>query len=317
MPTAPKPEYLDRRLYVAIFGISAATLLLELTLTRIFDVVLWTNMASFIVSSAIFGIGLAGIAIMLWPMPETPTSKLLAAASGGFAIAVLLLIPTLKLLPFDPGDVLEHPIRQVVYFSTLYLCLLSPFFAAGMVIATILTRQVQWVHRLYFWDLIGAGLGSLGIIWLPSLIGPAAILALVATVGAVVAAVISPPGTSVRPLTCAACIGLVGLTIGLVGRIDFPAHALKFWDPRRSALGGQVELSRWDPVAKIDILPQHEPFRRRIMYDGGSQASFFFQFDGDFDHTRAHYFELVDGQPRYNTGRYVALAYWLKRSTPM
>ena len=47
-----------RNLYPGIFVISAATLLLELTLSRIFDVILWNNMAYMIVSSAIFGFGL-------------------------------------------------------------------------------------------------------------------------------------------------------------------------------------------------------------------------------------------------------------------
>src|SRR5262249_54027963 len=151
------PQPFDWRLCPAIFLISGATLLLELTLTRIFDVVLWTNLASFIVSSAIFGLGLGGIAIMLWPMAEIPTARLVAAGSGAFAATVLLLIPVIRSLPFDLGAVAEHPIRQLLYFAILYLCLLTPFLAVGVVIAILLTRYPQRVHRLYYFDLIGAG----------------------------------------------------------------------------------------------------------------------------------------------------------------
>ena len=169
----------DWRLYAAIFILSGATLLLELTLTRIFDVVLWTNLANFIVSSAIFGLGLGGIAIMLWPLAEIPTEKLVAAGSGAFAATVLLLIPSIRLLPFDLGAVADQPVRQLFYFAILYVCLLAPFLMVGVVIATLLSRYAQRVHRLYYFDLVGAGIGSLGIIVLPTLIGPAAILALV------------------------------------------------------------------------------------------------------------------------------------------
>ena len=306
----------DWRLYPAIFILSGATLLLELTLTRIFDVVLWTNLANFIVSSAIFGLGLGGIAIMLWPMAETPTARLVAAGSGAFAATVLLLIPAIRLLPFDLGAVAERPLLQLVYFAILYVCLLAPFLMAGVVIAILLTRYAQRVHRLYYFDLVGAGIGSLGIIVLPTLIGPAAILALVATAAAFVAALVSALGSRARRVACAASAVLVALTLGITGRIDFPTHALKSWtfkdDPDQA-----VEYSRWDPVAKIDILQQPVPFLRRITYDGGSQASFFFQFDGNFAAARARYFETVDGQPRYHTGRYVALPYWFKRDTPM
>jgi hypothetical protein len=55
------------RFYAAIFVVPAATLLLELVLTRIFDVILWNNLAYLVISSAIFGFGLAGIFLMLWP----------------------------------------------------------------------------------------------------------------------------------------------------------------------------------------------------------------------------------------------------------
>jgi len=304
------------RLYPAIFLISGTTLLLELTLTRIFDVVLWTNLANFIVSSAIFGLGLGGIAIMLWPMAEISTARFVATGSGAFAATVLLLIPVIRSLPFDLGAVAEHPIRQLLYFAILYLCLLTPFLAVGVVIAILLTRYPQRVHRLYYFDLIGAGIGSLGVIVLPTLIGPAAILALVATAAASVATLVSTRRSLARLVACGATVALVALTVTLTGRVDFPTHALKSWNFRDDPVQ-KVEYSRWDPVAKIDILQQAVPFLRRITYDGGAQASFFFRFDGNFAAARAQYFDVLDGQPRYNTGRYVALSYWLKHDTPM
>jgi spermidine synthase len=310
------PRRPDWRLYAAIFVISGAALLLELTLTRLFDVILWTNLANFIVSSAIFGLGLGGIAIMLRPMPTTPTARILAIGSALFAIAVLLLIPVLTLLPFDLNDVPTHPIAQALYFSTLYVCLLAPFFAVGIVISTLLTRYAERVHRLYFWDLVGAGIGSLAIIRLPTLLGPVATLILVAAAGALVATLVSDRATAARRLAGAAAAALIVVAVGFAGRLDLPIHVLK-GDLKLGDADQRVEFSRWDPVAKIDILRQREPFVRRIAYDGGSQTSFFYRFDGDFHQARAHYFDTMDGRTRYNNGRYVALAYWLKRDTPM
>src|SRR5712691_10636205 len=144
-----------RSLYGGIFLISAATLLLELTLTRIFDVILWSILAYLIVSSAIFGFGLGGLFTMLWPMTDVATDKGLTAASLAFASLVLLLIPALRLIPADFNDLLIHPIRQLLAFGSLYLFLLAPFFASGLVISTLLTRHAERVHRLYFSDLFG------------------------------------------------------------------------------------------------------------------------------------------------------------------
>ena len=313
LPLLPEPP--ADGVFPAIFVISAATLLLELTLTRIFDVVLWTNLASFIVSSAIFGLGLGGIAVMLRPALSQSEWPVVWAALA-FAGAVLLLLPAITLLPFDFGAVLTHPARQLVSFAALYAALLAPFFASGVVIATILTRHSHRVDRLYFWDLLGAGLGTLGIVWLPSLIGPAAMLVLIAAAGAVVAGLLAAGHRAARIFTLFAGGILFGVGIFTADRVDFQTHVAKgSLKPGESVQ--RAEYSRWDPAAKIDVMPHTVPFLRRIAYDGGAQRSSYYQFDGDLGHVRAHYFDLVDGETRYNMGRYVALAYWLKRDTPM
>ncbi|PYM32245.1 MAG: hypothetical protein DME15_14745, partial [Candidatus Rokuibacteriota bacterium] len=49
--------------------IALATLVLELMLTRVFDVLLTPNIAYFVVTLAVFGFGLAGIRATLRPIP--------------------------------------------------------------------------------------------------------------------------------------------------------------------------------------------------------------------------------------------------------
>ncbi len=307
LPSAPG-------VFAAIFLVSAATLLLELTLTRIFDVVLWTNVASFIVGSAIFGPGLGGIGGML-RSALARSSRPAPAAALASAGTVLLLLPPLTGLPFDFGAVLTQPGRQLAAFAALYVALLAPFLASGVVIASILTRHAHRVDRLYFWDLLGAGLGALGIIWLPSLVGPAAMLVMIAAAGAVVAALLFP-AEGARVASIAAAVALGALAAWIPGEMDFKTHVAK-GDMDVGEAAARAEYSRWDPAAKIDVVKLPVPFLRRVVYDGGAQRSFYYQFDGDLAAARAHYFDLVDGQPRYNIGRYVALSYWLKRDTPM
>src|SRR5437899_2262071 len=221
------PRRSERRLFAGIFVIAAAIVLLELTLTRIFDVVLQANLANLIVSSAIFGLGLGGIALMLWPMPKTPTHTILTTAAAAFAATVLLLVAVLKWLPFNLAGFLSEPGWQVFYFSLLCQSLLAPFFAAGVGVATILARHARLIDRLYFWDLVGAGLGALGILWLPTLIGPGAMLLLIAAAG-VLAAVLLADGAVARERAGAvAFLGLVFLAVVFAGQIEFPSHTVK------------------------------------------------------------------------------------------
>ena len=303
-----------RNLYPGIFIISAATLLLELTLSRIFDVILWNNMAYMIVSSAIFGFGLGGVFIMLCPMGRLASEKLLAFVSAGFAVSVLLLIPAIKLIPANFDDIPDHPIRQILAFGLLYIFLLAPFFASGLVISTIVTRYAPDIHRLYFWDLFGAGIGCLGIFLLPPLVGGEETLLFIGAAGALSAALFAVERSALKRANLVAAVGLAALTLVFANRIEFGSLATKR-GVKLGTAGDRVEFSHWDPISKIDVLNRDTSYKKRVVYDGGSQSSSFHAFDGNFEALRNNYFELVNGESRYNSGKYVALAHWLKRDS--
>ena len=48
----------------------------------------------------------------------------------------------------------------------------------------------------------------------------------------------------------------------------------------RAQLAGLDEFSEWDPMSKIDVI-RLSPTNKHVAYDGGSQSSHFFKFDGD------------------------------------
>jgi hypothetical protein len=57
-----------RRLSFGVLLIALSTLMLELMLTHVFDLVLAPNLAYFVVTSAVFAFGLAGIFATLRPI---------------------------------------------------------------------------------------------------------------------------------------------------------------------------------------------------------------------------------------------------------
>jgi hypothetical protein len=91
-----------RKLAFGVLLIALSTLILELTLTRIFDVVLIPNLGYFVVTSAVFAFGLAGAYATLRPIPiESDITDILVTRSVGSALATLLLIPLIIYLPLD------------------------------------------------------------------------------------------------------------------------------------------------------------------------------------------------------------------------
>jgi spermidine synthase len=290
-----------RRLSFGVLLIALSTLVLELMLTRAFDVTLTPNLSYFVVSLAVFSFGLAGIYATLRPIPViADITGRLVGCSVGFAASVLLLHPVINALPLDYLRIARAPIVTLAAFGTLYLALLVPFFLAGYVLIAIFSKYAAKIQRLYFWDLVGAGLGTVLVIPFIMQIGPGGLIVCAAALGLVAAALFSQSRTATRAYAVAAII--IALVPAIRGQnyIDFTYHM----DKRgimKAVAQGRDELVRWDPISKIDVLdetfspetatPWHKSGdRKAIEYDGGNQTSYFYKFDGNLKALR----ELMD-----------------------
>jgi spermidine synthase len=278
---------------VALFLIAAATLMLELLLTRVFDVILTPNIAYMVIACALFSFGLAGVCVALAPRRLSGSSdRLVAVLALGFALSTLAVMPALNALPFDYEAVPDHPFAQLLAFSAMYLTLVVPFFLAGLVFTVIFSTRARAIQALYFWDLTGAAAGSVLLIPLLKPIGPGGSLFVAAALGLVASGLLA---RSRRWLVAAAAAAAVLVAIPAYrspAYFEFVEHMAKR-GVREARRSGTIEFSRWDPISKIDVVDQTRidpatgeaaPFtsRKHIAYDGGTQSSHIFPFDGDY-----------------------------------
>ncbi len=182
--SADGPRQLDRRLILGIFGISIATLTLELALTRVLSVRLWYHFGFLVISTALLGFGVAGVAAAVRPRPkdEAALEVSLVRASLGFALLSILTLPALLLIPFKPFELLSDPL-QLVWMPLYYVMLASPFFCSGWVISRILLEMSHEASRFYAADLLGAGVGCLSIVVVLPLFGGPGAVVFAATLG--------------------------------------------------------------------------------------------------------------------------------------
>ena len=316
-----------RRLSFGVLLIALSTLVLELMLTRVFDVTLTPNMSYFVVSLAVFSFGLAGIYATLRPVPvERDISRILAGCCVGFATTVLLLIPVINWLPLDYRRIVQHTTETLVSFAILYVALLVPFFLAGYVLIAMFSKYASKIQRLYFWDLAGAGLGTVLVIPFILQIGPGGLIVCAAALGLVAAALFSnSPAMRNACVILAVIVAAVPMIRGQ-NYIDFRYHMDK-----RGILDavakGRDELVRWDPISKIDVIdetyrpedatPWHQSGdRKALQYDGGNQTSYFYKFDGNYKALR----ELMENhREKVNENFWqigVLASHYLKRNTP-
>jgi len=316
-----------RRLSFGVLLIALSTLVLELMLTRVFDVTLTPNMSYFVVSLAVFSFGLAGIFATLRPVPvERDISRILAGCCVGFATTVLLLIPVINWLPLDYRRIVQHTAETLVSFGILYVALLVPFFLAGYVLIAMFSKYASKIQRLYFWDLAGAGLGTILVIPFILQIGPGGLIICAAALGLVAAALFSnSPAMRTACVVLAVVVAAVPIIRGQ-NYIDFRYHM----DKRgimAAVAKGRDELVRWDPISKIDVIdetfrpdeatPWHQSGdRKALQYDGGNQTSYFYKFDGNYKALRElmeNHREKVD-ENFWQIG--VLASHYLKRNMP-
>ena len=315
-----------RRLSFGVLVVALATLVLELMLTRVFDVTLTPNLSYFVISLAILSFGVAGLLATLWPLdPRRDIRGVLVACCAGFTIATLLLNPLINALPLNPMRVIRFPFTTVAAFAALYLSLLVPFALAGYVLITVFSTYAARIQRLYFWDLVGAGIGTLIVVPFILKIGPGGLIVCAAALALVAAALFS--GSRITSLCCMVAALAIAAVPAMRAQnyIDFQYHIDKR-DIRTAVQQGRDRLVRWDPISKIDIIDQTlgpetaSPWhtvgnRLAIQYDGGNQTSYFYQFDGNLSALRAS----ISQDPARTNGNFwqigVLAAHYLKRDT--
>lgn len=164
---------LDSRVLLRFLGVtlvSLSTLVLELTLTRLFSATMFYHFAFLAISLALFGSGASGVALYVARprLDEERTARLLAAATALFAlttVSALLVVLAHPLSPAAPG------LSTLASLAWIYGAAALPFFFSGCTITLAITAWSSRISRLYLYDLAGAALGCVALVPLLGTLG--------------------------------------------------------------------------------------------------------------------------------------------------
>jgi spermidine synthase len=172
-PTSAAPSVNDHvrwnQLYLGLGITTLATLILELSLTRIFSVVFYYHFAFLAISIALFGLGSGGVfSYVVVARPGRLYSKL-----GVLGLAdALCVVGSLWFILSRPSELGYGTLAAVYIASAL------PFFLAGTVVSIAMSEAIERVDRAYFFDLAGAAAGCLVLIpFLNTFGGPNTVIA--------------------------------------------------------------------------------------------------------------------------------------------
>jgi hypothetical protein len=141
--------------YLGVALTTLATLVLELSLTRIFSVVFYYHFAFLAISIALFGLGAGGVFSYVVARRPGQTWAKLGKMAFVNAVVIVLALTFVMTRTGQPGNIT----LALVYFASA-----CPFFFAGAIVSLAISETIERVDRVYFFDLLGASGGCLFLI---------------------------------------------------------------------------------------------------------------------------------------------------------
>ena len=243
------------RLYAGIAASAAAVLMLEIGLTRIFSYTIWYHFAYLTISVALLGFGASGSLLAAWPrLRERPGFISTAAIAAALGVSLCLLV--IDHVALDPLAIATDPL-QFARLMLYYVAVALPFCAGGFLVALPLMAHPGSVSRLYFWDLVGAGLACGAVVpliwWLGTPVATAA-----STLGFAFAAIAyAEPGRRLVRGLLAAMAAALAFGVAVTG--TFPAAPTKLLSQFLVSPNARLAFSRWTPINRVDVLAFDPP----------------------------------------------------------
>ena len=242
-------------IYFGIFLISISSLLLQITLTRVFSISQYYHFAFMVVSIAFLGLGASGTFLAIKKsLLEKNLSKLLTVVAFLYAVSIPVSFLITQRIPFDPYRV-TWDTNQLLYIGLYYTLLSTPFFLSGLCIGLVMVKMVERVDRIYFFNLLGSGLGALLIVGLsliytgPAVIVSASLLGLLSSVSFSIGCSKRIPAVLILTTIVAVfSMPYVG------GGLDISISPYKALSRELNYPNATIIATEWNPTSRVDVI---------------------------------------------------------------
>lgn len=233
---------------VALVGVSlvsAALLMTELALTRIFSVTMYYHFAFLAISIALFGLSASGVYVFLARRFLSRWSTGSALAFHALVYAVVTTVALAVLLRLRVG--LNYSLHNLVLMLAIYALAALPFFAGGSVLSLAVSRLSSRINLVYAADLAGAALGCLLLLPMLNDLGAPGVIFATAVLGAIAAVCFAPAAGRVRSGMIAAVIVLAAVASHTAGLVTFDVSDTK------GHVGDRILFSKWNSFSRVAV----------------------------------------------------------------
>ena len=263
---------IDRAVLGGIAAVSAALLMTELALTRIFSVTMYYHFAFLAISIALFGLSASGVFVFVMRarLAAITTRPLLSA--GAFLHGLATVVALACLVRIRVG--LNYSPENVALMLAIYALATLPFFTGGFVISLAFARLTSSINLLYAADLLGAATGCLLLIPLLNRLGAPGVVMTAAALGLSAAVAFADPPQRRRALLMAIILAALPAIAQFEGLRPFDVLDTK------GHQGDRVLFAKWNSFSRVAVYDRaHGDWSLSPNYTGPKPQSLFMDID--------------------------------------
>ena len=241
------------RLFLSLLLLSASTLAYELALMRAFSLTLWHHFAYMVISIALLGFGASGTFLSLWWRRDRDPERAFGLFAALFSFSLPVCFIAAQRIPFDPTLILWDA-RQLLTLAAFYFVFFVPFFFAATAVGVLLLAWARQAPRVYFFNLLGSGLGSLLLILFLYVVPPeGAVLAIYAVAITAVMLVLPAFPQRTRALGLLALVAAFYL-LYYTNALEIRISEYKSLSVSRNLPQARIIEQRFSPLGRVDVL---------------------------------------------------------------
>lgn len=266
-------------LLFGVFVTSFGVLSFEISLTRIFSIMLDYHYTFLVVSLALFGIGLGGI------IAQRYSSKTPSKENFG-KLAILAIVFSLSTAFLTLFAVALPNLNMALQVSIMFL----PFLIAGTLLAMIYKVYVTHSNTLHFADLVGAALGSLSVIFLINWTGAPQTVLLIGLV-TLISSIFFSLASKKKLVMVVALLTIVGM-----GAFAQFSSGSGIWDIQPASdqgkelqsylsgvEGSKITQTLWTSFGQVELVTSPSSPHEKVIFVDGGAGTRLYHFNGDFN----------------------------------
>jgi spermidine synthase len=241
------------RIQLTVFLISAALISYQLLLVKMFSIQYWYHFSYLIISIALLGFGASGTCIFLFKRQlNNRLPFVLFICPLLLVVSIWMNLYLNRLISFNPLMIIWHT-QEIVHLLALSLSIFVPFFLGALCIGISFVAASDHIHRIYFANLTGSGLGSLIVVLFFFHVSPYETMCIISLV-ALCAALGGCTSRIRQGVVCVAVIALIILYVFLFRFLPLPMSNFKDLPQAENLMGAKKEMEVFGPLGLVTVL---------------------------------------------------------------